>query len=277
MSENNSGPNLNFFQHLRSFIHLTTQAPLENVCKSALFLLTRVPSTRHAVIEYIGTFYKVATFLHLRFNLNQKNPNYPDLLTDTNNITHINQVIDHVEMSLIDLLEKSENKEFWSVELSQWLVELIGDISQNTGITFSETQGLSPEEVASFKMPSIADGLEIWNNQCRPTQSILYLIQKCFTLVTPPIQMTIIDLILNSSLKYGQRYDWILCYMSPFQTEIFIEKLLLAGLKEFGPQNQIKFSRINAINFFCLNYSNLFTDMLIKFLTNSSDEKKFSF
>lgn len=278
MAENNpttSALETNLFQHLRSFIHLTTQAPLEHVCTSSLYLLTRVPSTRHAVIEYIGTVYKVATFLHLRFNLNQKNPNYPDINADTKNINHINQVIDSIETALIELLEKSENNEFWSLELSQWLVELIGDIVQNTGITFSDTPGLTSEESLNFKLPSIVDGLEIWNNQCIPTQSILYLIQKCFVCVTQSTQLTLIDLILNASTKYSNRYDWILCYLSPFKTNLFFEKMLLAGSKECQSQTKKdKFSRVNAINFYALNYSSIVRDELIKFLNNSLNERK---
>ncbi len=58
-----TSPNVNpgsiLIEHIRSFLHLTTQAPLEYVCKSALYLLTHVPATRPAVFEYIGTFYKV--------------------------------------------------------------------------------------------------------------------------------------------------------------------------------------------------------------------------
>jgi hypothetical protein len=45
--------------NLRSFLQLNNQVPIENVCKSALYLLNHVPSARHAVFEYIATFYKV--------------------------------------------------------------------------------------------------------------------------------------------------------------------------------------------------------------------------
>lgn len=282
MSDNNpsSSTEMNLFQHLRSFIHLTTQAPLEQVCKSSLYILTRVPSTRHAVIEYISTFYRVTTYLHLRFNLNQKKPNYPDIQTDTKNIQQINQVIDYIETSLIELLEKQDINEFWSIELCQPLLELIGDIVLNTAISFADSPGLTAEEVTSFKLPTISDGLEIWNNQCRPTQSILYIIQKCFTLASHSTQSIIADLVLNTSVKYNVRYDWLLCFLSPFKTEILFEKFLNAGFKEFlgfcktDGQFVQKLSRTNTINFYALNYSNVILNEVCKFLVNSSDEKK---
>ncbi|RMZ95039.1 Integrator complex subunit 5 [Brachionus plicatilis] len=270
----------NLVQHLRSFIHLTTQAPLEQICKSSLYILTRVPSTRHAVIEYISTFYRVTTFLHLRFNLNQKKPNYPDIQTDTKNIQQINQVIDYIEASLVELLQKPDINEFWSVELCQPLLELIGDIVLNTAISFADSPGLSNEEIASFKTPTIADGLEIWNNQCRPTQSILFLIQKCLTLVPEPTEEAIIDLILNTSNKYNVRFDWVLCYLSPLKTHLLFGKFLQWGFKEFLGFNKAdlqfsqKFSRLNAINFFATNYSDIVFLEICKFLLNSNIEQK---
>ncbi|CAF0791809.1 unnamed protein product [Brachionus calyciflorus] len=283
MSENNpnSSNELNLLQHLRSFIHLTTQAPLEQVCKSSLFILTRVPSTRHAVIEYISTFYRVTTYLHLRFNLNQKKANYPDIQTDTKNIQQINQVIDYIESSLIELIEKPETSEFWCVELSQPLLELIGDIVLNTAISFADSQGLTNEEIASFKLPSISDGLEIWNNQCRPTQSILNIIKKCLIVSNSSTQSTIADFIFATSTKYNLRFDWFLCYLSPFKTELLIEKFLCIGLNEYLASTQNnktqfneKLMRVNAINFYALNYSDTLLSEIKKFLKNSNKSKQ---
>lgn len=270
----------NLLQHLRSFIHLTTQAPLEQICKSSLYILTRVPSTRHAVIEYISTFYRVTTFLHLRFNLNQKKPNYPDIQTDTKNILQINQVIDYIESSLVELIQKTDINEFWSVELCQPLLELIGDIVLNTAISFADSPGLSSEEIASFKTPTIADGLEIWNNQCRPTQSILFFIQKCLCLVPKSTQEIIIDLVLNTSNKYNARFDWVLCYLSSLKTDLLFQKFLQWGFKEYLEfhKNDIQFnqklSRLNAINFFATNYSEIILEEISRFLHNSNIEQK---
>jgi hypothetical protein len=155
-SPNKLRPEQNVIEHLHSFLHLTTQAPLETVCRSSLFLLANVPSTRHAVLEYIGTFYKVGIFLQLRFNYNsKKNPNYPELANDTSNIGHINQVIDLIENALNEILSVASNNDLWSIELAQWLVELIGDISHNTGTQFAgDNSGipLTPEEIASLKV-----------------------------------------------------------------------------------------------------------------------------
>lgn len=270
----------NLLQHLQSFIHLTTQAPLEQICKSSLYILTRVPSTRHAVIEYISTFYRVTTFLHLRFNLNQKKPNYPDIQTDTKNIQQINQVIDYIETSLIELIQKPDINEYWSVELCQPLLELIGDIVLNTAISFADSPGLSSEEIASFRTPTIADGLEIWNNQCRPTQSILFFIQKCLCLVPRPTQEIIIDLVLNTSNKYNVRFDWVLCYLSSLKTDLLFQKFLHWGFKEYLEllKNDLQFnqklSRQNAINFFATNYSDIIFEEICGFLQNSNIEKK---
>jgi hypothetical protein len=279
-----SSQDQNLIDHLRSFLHLTTQAPLEYVCRSALYLLNHVPSTRHAVLEYIGTFYKVATFLHLRYNLNQKNPNYQDLATDTNNINHINQVIDLIESSLNDLLKSSSGKSLWATELAQWLVELIGDIVHNTGNTFADTQGLTSEEIASFRQPTINDGLEIWSSQCRPTQSILVLIKKCFDLVdSSQTKETILDLLLNASSKFLAKFDWILCYFTSLDAECLFQKLLTYGFKEHSTdsklhqqqQQQQKLLRINVINFYSSSYPYIVCKQIIDFLASqNSDEKR---
>lgn len=278
------GQDQNLIDHLRSFLHLTTQAPLEYVCRSALYLLTHVPSTRHAVLEYIGTFYKVATFLHLRFNLNQKNPNYTDLTTDTSNINHISQVIELVDTSLTDLLKSSSNNVVWSVELTQWLVELLGDIVLNTGNSFSETPGLTSEEIASLRSLSIVDGLELWSNQCRPTQSILLLLRNCFVQIeSRDTRSNILDIILDASTKYSTRFDWTLCYLTSLDPDFMFEKLLTHGFKEYqaqaakvSPSGQSKLPRISVINFYANSYPYLISKHVINFINSNSqsDEKK---
>jgi hypothetical protein len=130
---NNFTSDTELIENLRTFLYLTTQGHIELVCKSALYLLTNVPSTRHAVFEYMATFYKVATVLHLRYNISQRNPNH-DLTTEMNHITSVNHVIDLVETSLSSLIEKSKQEDdIWPFEISIWLIELIGEIVlQNT-------------------------------------------------------------------------------------------------------------------------------------------------
>jgi hypothetical protein len=129
-------------ENLRTFLYLTSQGHIESVCKSALYLLTNVPSTRHAVFEYIATFYKVATVLHLRYNINQRNPNH-DLTTEMNHITSVNHVIDLVETSISSLIEKSkQDDDIWPFEISIWLIELIGEIVLQNSSTMPECTGI---------------------------------------------------------------------------------------------------------------------------------------
>ena len=203
-------------QHLKSFLHLTTQAPLEYVCTSALYLLSHVPSTRHAVLEYVGTFYKVATFLHLQFNRNQSQQKQSasstsDQLAEVNNINHINQVIDLIETSLADLLANKQNNEMWSRELSRWLIELLGEIVSNSGEAFANTPGLTSDEINALRTPSVVDGLDIWSNQCKPTQSLLLLIHKSFSLVDKA-HASIVETLCEVNFKYELKFDWVLCY-----------------------------------------------------------------
>lgn len=268
-----AGSNLALLDNLRSFLHLTTQAPIELVCKSSLYLLTNVPSTRHAVLEYIGTFYKVAAFLHLRFNFNLKNADYPDLAVDTNNINHINQVIQLIEVSLNELIKSHKNSEVWVIELAQWSMELIGDIVVNTGMTFADTPGLSNEEVNAYKNPSIVDGLEIWANQCKPTLSLLNLIKACFD-KDSSTQTKIIDLVFINNNKYQSKFDWFLYYMSILNAKLFVEKLFLFSLKESLSNQQdvhFKVSRTNVINFLAKSDSSLIINELAKFLNDSTN------
>jgi hypothetical protein len=214
-------------QHLKSFLYLTTQAPLEYVCTSALYLLNHVPSTRHAVLEYIGTFYKVATFLHLQFNRSQQkqkksaNANTTDYVAEANNINHINQVIELIESALIEILSNNKNNEAWSVELSHWFIELLGEIVSNSGDAFANTPDMTPEEMSALRRPTIVDGLEIWSNQCKPTQSLLMLLQKCFTLVEKTeTHLYILEYLLETSFKYELKFDWVLCYFSALNPQL---------------------------------------------------------
>lgn len=147
--------------HLRTFLHLTTQAPLETVCRASLHVLAHVPAARQAVLEYLSTFYKVATFLHLRYNLNVKNSQYggggpspADLITEANNLIQINMAIEMIESALDEMLTNAaSSNELWSIELTHWLADMIGDIVANTASTCADSiPGLSAEEIASFKV-----------------------------------------------------------------------------------------------------------------------------
>ena len=283
---NSSGSLL--IEHIRSFLHLTTQAPLEYVCKSALYLLRNVPATRPAVFEYIGTFYKVATFLHIRFSLNKKNASNRNGTgasssdqsnAESNNINHINQVLDLIETSIGEILVAEAgkpimlNNDLWSIELSQWLIDLIGDIISNNGVTFTDTPGLSLEESNQFKSLSIIEALEFWSNQCKPTSGILKLIRKCFITASVPCQLSLIDLIFNASSKYTSMFDWILCDLAALAPQMIFEKCLKIGYKEFAAFNNAadlsqanKLSRTNFINFYSLNFSGIVKSEIVAYL-----------
>ena len=249
-------------QHLKSFLHLTTQAPLEHVCTSALYLLNHVPSTRQAVLEYIGTFYKVATFLHLQFNRSQlkqkkSNLNAPDFVAEANNINHINQVIELIENSLVDILSNKSNNDIWSIELSRWFIELLGEIASNSGEAFANTPDMTIDEANSFRKPTIVDGLEIWSNQCKPTQSLLMLLQKCFVLVeNVSTHLKIIDFMLETNFKYELKFDWVTCYYSALNPQLMFENFLKFSVQEFV-KNSKKSQKVNVMNFYALNFSSL--------------------
>lgn len=268
---NNPNPGSILIDNLRSFLHLTTQAPLELVCKSSLYLLTHVPATRPAVFEYIGTFYKVTTFLHIRFILNQKSQPNRDSTQEANNINHINQVIDLIENSLSDLLKTNASNELWSLELAQWLIDLIGDIVSNNGLSFAETPGLSIEELTQFKNLNLIDSLELWSIQCKPTKSILSLIRKCFATCQEPNRLAIFDLIFTASNKYSSQFDWILCDLSSLNAEFIFESCLKCGYKDYSAANG-KLNRINVINFYASNFSTIVKNSLVEFLNEIQTE-----
>jgi hypothetical protein len=142
-------------EQLHTFLHLTTQAPLESVCRSSLYVLANVPAGRQGVLEYLSTFYKVATFLHLRYQINLKNSGSSssvDLTTEANSLVQINQAIEIIETELGELLSKRAN-DLWSLEIIRWLADMLGDIVHNTATTCADSmQGLNSEEIAAFKV-----------------------------------------------------------------------------------------------------------------------------
>ncbi len=284
-------------EHIRSFLHLTTQAPLEYVCKSALYLLTHVPATRSAVYEYIGTFYKVATFLYIRYNQSLKNTQKnaeQQTAALLSNIQHINQVIDFIEGQLGEILSTTDNEvnDLWSLELAKWLIELMGDIVLNKGATFGDS-GLSEEEANSFKSFTLIDALEFWSNKCKPTMGILKLVHKCFVIGSEDCQEKMIDLIFVSSKKFGESFDWILTDLAALSPQFMFEKCLkngniknfehfflflitafLKGFQEFllEPKTRLKLVQVNFINFYALNYSRIVKIELTKFASEINNQ-----
>ncbi len=264
----NAGSGL--IDNLRSFLHLTTQAPLELVCKSALYLLRHVPATRPAVFEYIGTFYKVTTYLHVRYIFQQKNQPNRDLTAEMNNINHINQVLDLIEASISEMLQPNSSNELWSNELLQWLIDLIGDIVSSNGVAFAETPNFSLEESNQFKNLSLVDAIELWSIQCKPTRSILNLIRKSFLSVKETALMAMFEMIFVASSKYSSQFDWILCDLSAQNPELIFENCLKHGFKDF--MTSAKLNRINVYNFYASNFAAIVKNELVLFLEIARNE-----
>ncbi len=185
---------------------------------------------------------KVATFLHIRYNLSLKNSGKQaeqQAAALLNNITHINQVLDLIEGPLGDILQSDADSinDLWSYELAKWLVELMGDIILNKGVTFTDTPGLSEEETNSFKNLSLVDALEFWSNKCKPTTGILNLIQKCFTTASESCQILIVELIFGGSAKYGECFDWILSDLAAMSPDIMFDKCIRIGKRIYRFRN----------------------------------------
>lgn len=159
-----------------------------------------------------------------------------------NNITHINQVLDLIEGPLGEILEADTDaiNDLWSYELSKWLVELMGDIILNKGVTFTDTPGLNEEETNSFKNLSLVDALEFWSNRCKPTTGILKLIQKCFATATESCQTLIVELIFNGSAKYGECFDWILSDLAAMSPDSMFDKCIRTGKRAKDIRNLVK-------------------------------------
>ena len=177
---------------------------------------------------------KVATFLHIRYNLSLKsNQQGAEQQTSAllNNITHINPVLDLIESKFGEIFtaEDEYNIDLWSQELSTWLVELMGDIILNKGVTFTDTPGLSEDESKAFKSLTLIEALEFWSSKCKPTTGILKLIQRCFVAGSEQCQSLIIDQILNASSKYTENFDWILCDLAALNPQKMFEKCLKLG------------------------------------------------
>jgi hypothetical protein len=306
-----NGTTLQALEHLRCFLQLGAQAPLEVICKSALYLLKNIPSARFAVLEYIGVFYKIGAYLDIRFNLIKKNTslNQQQQLQqtdDANNIQHINQALDLIEDLIYSQFLSTSNSrdyiEVWSIELSQWLIDTLGEIISNNNMAYSNLPGVSSEEAITLNSMSLIDSFEMWSSNCRPSYSIVKLIQKCITLLAsnPLLQATIIDKLLVASKKYGNLFDCFLCNIGALLPSIMFERVLYFGFKEVlaskktpstglskmlspnsplstasnnseDSKNNNELPRINMINFYSLNYSNIVRKVIISFLVNNSN------
>lgn len=140
-------------------------------------------------------------------------------------------MLDLIENQLCDIFTADDdyNIDLWSQELSTWLIELMGDIILNKGVTFTDTPGLSEDESKAFKAFSLIEALEFWSNKCKPTTGILKLIQRCFIAGSEACQSLIIDKILNASSKYSENFDWILCDLAALSPQIMFQKCLKLG------------------------------------------------
>jgi hypothetical protein len=87
----------------------------------------------------------------------------------------------------------------------------------------------------------------------------------------------ILDILLDASNKYSNKYDWILAYFSCLDTELMFQKLLIYGFNEFSSSDSsIKQSqsgrpnlpRINVISFYAKSFPYMIYNEIITFLTN---------
>lgn len=251
-------------EHLHSFLYFSNQLSIENVCKSAIYLLINIPASRQAAIEHISTFYDIATIYNLNYIINQKSGQNRDLTAELNQTNQLNQLIDTIEAELTDLLTTTDNKDIWSAEISQWLINVLAQITRtHTKKILQITSGSSSVDETSAL--NLVDSLQIWTTQCKPTQSILQLLHKCFSL-TPSaaaLKSNIFDMLLNASSKTSH-FDWVLCELGALNPHLMLKKCFDLGIKESRSlsspekqqqQSQQPLKRTSAINFYSLNYS----------------------
>jgi uncharacterized protein YejL (UPF0352 family) len=204
---------------------------------------------------------------------------------DTNSINQLNQTLDLIEASLSRIFSSEDNRDMWSLELAQAFVDLLSKICANAGNALADDGKLSSEYKALLKSTSINECLELFANQCKPIQSMLQLIQRCYSSSNKQTKMLIMDMLISASNKHQAQFDWALCSLGTMSPNLLFKKVLLAGLKEAklnSPNKQLtlqqqqqlkkKLARINFINFYALNYAEVVKSELETVMRDSLEQ-----
>ena len=257
--------------HLKVFFHYSSPGSLVQICNSATYLLVHAPATRQAALDYVGTFYKIAAYLHIKHNFNLRNPNNRDQADLQQNLIQINSCIEAVQTAIETILDSCKSNDAWQLRLFEWLVDLVGFISSFN--SYFDPSRLTIEEVTFLKSMSIFEAIDYWKNQCKTTQNILKIIQKCFN-VTDESRSLMIDMVYQASNKLGTSFDWFLCEITGLYPELTIEKCFKIGYSEYlvTPETQFKLKRTNFINFFATNFSSIVKYEIVSFLDELKNE-----
>jgi hypothetical protein len=239
-------------RNLITFLYLSKQQPFDVVCKSAIYLLQNLPSSRHSILEYFNTLFELATVLPVNKNTSNQD--------DVNNLY---EVIDEIQQVLINLVKS----EAWSFELFDWSIELIA--------TSSKKYEHLVIKVPQQQQLSIIDSLHSWT-QCKPIRNLLEIAQICIN--ESKNKTEIFERLLNFQYKNGTNTDWLICHLGSLCANEAILCLLVLGFREFLNQQQqlvkssasiIKFnSIINILNYFTNLYSQYVCILLTQIFQN---------
>ncbi|XP_013405421.1 integrator complex subunit 5-like [Lingula anatina] len=113
------------------------------------------------------------------------------------------------------------NPEAWAPIISQWSINLLGQISSK----YSERRAV-PHSA------SLNELLQLWMT-CLATKTLMELASECFAAMISGSADVCVSALLEASVKYSPHFDWVVAHLGSCFPQTIITRVLMCGLKDF--------------------------------------------
>ncbi|XP_067943581.1 integrator complex subunit 5-like isoform X1 [Watersipora subatra] len=235
----------------------------KGVTAAALSLLRQLPVARNAVLSYFGRRFDEAANRYLQHRVDKitgniyNNPGY--------NEQAAYESLAPISTGFSDLIVDPS----WAPQLSKWAIDLLGHISKKLNSTNAAPLTTSTN--------TVEEKLELWM-ACSATKILIEITSNCFSvLVNTSVSVDgCVESLLDASIRYSPHFDWVVAHLGSCFPKTIIDRVLVAGYKEFispNSQGSSKFSSAAAIlGYLSAQHKTTARRCIVEYLQNVLDQ-----
>ncbi|KAL0106307.1 hypothetical protein PUN28_016197 [Cardiocondyla obscurior] len=198
---------------------------MQDVTRTALFLLKNVPAAREAVLEYFCNIFFVAVTKYVRQIETKQNIPIPEEST-----------IAEIYIILSNFV--NGNPEAWAPIISAWSLDLLGKLSSDYA-----KRGNLPTQAG------INDSLQQWMS-CNATKTLIDITAQCLQCLMHSDTESCIKALLDASVLHSPDFDWVVAHVGSCFPNTVITRMLSCGLKDFcatSYDNNVKNPKLKSV------------------------------
>jgi len=207
----------------------TNRPPLKPaLCSTALYLLSHLPASREAVLEYFGY---VLDGIVARYNPQAGNQ---DDRQNQNYNEDEEIVLDELSKTLSGLVTSSPSP--WAPVLSTWCTECLGKLSSKWSNKLCGKTNILHEKLTAWMNCNVGRVLLDLSAECLTKLMDAKVDTKMMSDAGPGVMSdteSCIAALLETSVKHTPHFDWVLAHIGSCFPQTVPHRVLTVGLKDF--------------------------------------------